>query len=72
LAAVEDYISNEETFNKGSELLAKAIQVEVIVRDDSFYRDWRKLIPHEYSAQDIVGLFRHKVTNTIAYLYTMN
>jgi hypothetical protein len=69
---VEDYVSNEETFNKGSELLAKAMRAEVTVRDDSFYRDWRNLIPHKYSAQDIVGLFRVKVTNTIAYLYTMN
>jgi hypothetical protein len=72
LAAVEDYISNEETFNKGSELLSKAMQLEVPVRNDSFFRNWRDLIPHEYSARDIVGLFRLKVTNTIAHLYTMN
>jgi len=72
LAAVEDYISNEDTFNKGSELLSKAMQLEVSVNDDSPFRDWRDLISHEYSAGDIVALFRLKVTNTIAYLYTMN
>jgi hypothetical protein len=72
LAAVEDYVSNEETLQKGTELLSKAMQMEVPVQADSVFRDWRHLIPHEYSSRDIVGLFRLKVTNAIAFLYTMN
>jgi hypothetical protein len=72
LAAVEDYIANEETFQKGSELLLMSFQLKVSEENDFAFKDWRDMIPHNSTSRDIMGLFRIKVTNIIAHLYTTN
>ena len=49
-----------------------AIPVKAPHRTDLELHGWRELIPHGYTSHDIVGLFRLKVTNIIALLYTTN
>ena len=71
LAAVEDYVANEETFQKGSELLSIAAQLDTDEMGSAF-RNWRDMIPHDSTSRDILGLFRLKVTKIIAHLYTTN
>jgi Nup85 Nucleoporin len=72
LSAVEDYIANEDTFQKGSELLSASFRLIRADENGSAFRNWRDLIPHESTSRDIVGLFRLKVTVIIAHLYTTN
>ena len=72
LAAIEDYIANEEAFQKGNELLLTSFRLKVSEENDFAFRDWREMIPHNSTSRDIVGLFRIKVTNIIAHLYTTN
>lgn len=72
LASVEDYISNENTSQKGSELLSKAQHHAISNSTSSPFKNWRDMIPYEYSSRDIVGLFRLKATHIVAHLYTTN
>jgi hypothetical protein len=72
LASVEDYIANEAISDKGSDLLAKAMRSGKPNVYGSVLPNWRDMISGEYSNHDIVGLFRLKATQIIAYLYTMN
>lgn len=72
LAAVEDYIANEETFQKGSELLLTSFRFKGSDENGFAFKDWRDMIPPNSTSHDIVGLFRIKVTNIIAHLYTTN
>jgi hypothetical protein len=72
LASVEDYIANEDTSHKGSELLSKAQQRAISTGTGSGFKNWRDMIPYEYSSRDIVGLFRLKATHIVAHLYTTN
>jgi len=69
---VEDYISTNESFQKGSDLLVKAFQANDAENIESLFRNWRDLMPPNCSPTDIVGLFRVKVTGIIAHLYTTN
>jgi hypothetical protein len=72
LASVEDYIANETLSGKGSDLLSKAMHSRNPNQFGSVLQNWRDMIPGEYSASDLVGLFRLKATHIIAYLYTTN
>ena len=72
LAAVEDYIANEDACQKGSELLSRAIQTNSPMETGSGYGSWTEISPQKYTSDDIVGLFRVKVTKVIAQLYAMN
>lgn len=72
LASVEDYIANEDTSQKGSELLSKAQHQPISDETDSPFKNWRDMIPYEYSSRDIVSLFRLKATHIVAHLYTTN
>ena len=69
---MEDYIANEETFQKGSELLSTAFHLKDHHETGAAFRNWRDMIPVESTARDIVSLFRLNVTNIIAHLYTTN
>ena len=72
LATVEDYIANEETFQKGNELLLRSFRLKGSDENGFAFRDWRDMIPHNSTSCDIVGLFRIRVTIIIAHLYTTN
>jgi len=72
LAAVEDYIANEEELQKGSELLSRAIQTNSPAEIGSGYGSWMEIFPQKHTSDDIVGLFRVKMTKIIAHLYTTN
>ena len=72
LAAVEDYVANEETFQKGNELLLTSFRFKRLDENGFVFRDWRDMIPHNSTSRDIMGLFRTKATNIIAHLYTTN
>ena len=71
LAAVEDYVANEHTCRKGSELLSMSAHLGS-EEDGSVFRNWRDMIGHESTSRDIMGLFRLKVTKIVAHLYTTN
>jgi Nup85 Nucleoporin len=71
LAAVEDYVANEHTYRKGSELLSMSARLGS-EETGSVFRNWRNLIRPESTSRDIMGLFRLKVTKIIAHLYTTN
>lgn len=71
LAAVEDYIANDHTFQKGSDLLSISARLGPD-ENGSAFRNWRDMIPHETTSRDIVGLFRLRVTKIIAHLYMTN
>jgi Nup85 Nucleoporin len=72
LAAVEDYVADEGTFQKGSDLLSKAISSKNPDESNSATRNWREMIPSSTSTREVVSLFRVKVTDIIAQLYTTN
>jgi hypothetical protein len=72
LAAVEDYVGNESTFQKGSDLLARAIRSKDLIDAPTPFQNWRELFPHECTSKEVLALFRIKVTTIIAHLYTLN
>ena len=72
LAAVEDYIASEETFQRGSELLSRAFYLNSDQQTSGAFRGWRDMVPVGSTSQDIGSLFRLKVTKIIAQLYTTN
>ena len=72
LAAVEDYTANQETFQKGNELLLTSLQFKGVEGNGSIFRNWRDLVPHVSTSRDIIGVFHLKVIDIIAHLYTTN
>ena len=72
LAAVEHYFANENTVQKGSELLSQAYQRKGNSDSGLPFRNWKELIPMKSAVHDIIRLFRIKATHIIAHLYITN
>jgi len=72
LAAVEDYVANDVTLQKGSDLLLSALHLASFGNDTMIFRNWRDLVPHESTAEEILDTFRYRATTVIGHLYTTN
>jgi hypothetical protein len=71
LGAVEDYVANDSTLQKGSDLLIMALHA-ASGKEGGKFGDWRDLVPHESTSEEILDVFRQRATIIIGQLYTTN